>query len=406
METIKVYTAIIGGGASGLMCACIAAKNNPDKRIVVIERDNRVGKKILVSGNSRCNLSNLDSSIENYNTDFSDGVAFLLENYPPQKVIEYFESIGLVTKADTENRVYPLSRQSTAVLSVLRNELKRRNVEEICDTEILSISKTSDGYRLKSKDKIIIAQKVVIATGGKNNYAQKVVSDTYAVAKSIGHNISRLTPTLSPIKVKSNVIKSLKGIRAQGEVRALINGKVVRSEKGEIQFGTDCLSGICVFNLSGIINQNKGAKIIVKLLPDYSISEITSMLKQRIKLTGNENVQELFTGLFHKNIGIALLKDSGISTAISANTLNEKEIARLARTIDEWVFDTIISNDFSNAQVTCGGILGNEINPRTFESKLAKGVYLCGEAINVDGDCGGFNLQFAFSSGMCVGEQL
>ncbi|MBE6824058.1 MAG: aminoacetone oxidase family FAD-binding enzyme [Ruminococcaceae bacterium] len=405
MKTIKVYAAIIGGGASGLMCACVASKRNRDKKIVVIERDNRVGKKILVSGNSRCNLTNLCASINNYHTDFESGVIFLLENYPPQKVIDYFNSIGLLSKADNENRVYPLSKQSSAVLSVLRNELKRNGVDEICDTKVNSIEKNKEGYIVKCDDKTILAQKVVIATGGNNNYAQKVVGDTYSAAKSIGHTLSALSPSLSPVKVKKN-IKALKGIRAQGKVSAVINGEVIKSECGEIQFGADSLSGICVFNLSREINKADKGGIFVELLTDYSFEEIKSMLQNRVKLIGNDSVQEIFCGLFHKNIGIAMLKDSNIDTSTCANNLSQKDINSLASTIYKWVFPCVKSNDFSTAQVTCGGIKGSEIDPQTLQSKKANNIYICGEAINVDGDCGGYNLQFAFSSGMCVGEQL
>lgn len=405
METIKVYLAIIGGGASGLMCACIASKNK-DKKIVVIERDSRVGKKILVSGNSRCNLTNLSAKTSNYHSSFSDGVEFLLKNYPPTAVIEYFNSIGLLTTVDSENRVYPLSKQASAVLSVLRNELKRNRVKELCDTEVLDISKCGEGFKLRCADKTIIAKKVVIATGGRNNYAQKVIGNTYKPAQSIGHKINKLYPSLSPVKVKSNVIKSLKGIRAMGSVTAVINDKPVKTEVGEIQFGADCLSGICVFNLSRNIISEDNAKVIVKLLPDYSFTEIRDMLSSRVNLIENDSVGELFTGMFHKNIGIALLKESKIDTNKRANELSKAEINTLANTINKWVFEAIPSSDFTSAQVTSGGILGSEIDPTTFESKKAKGVYICGEAIDVDGDCGGYNLQFAFSSGMCVGEQL
>lgn len=406
MEKIKVYCAVIGGGASGLMCACIAKKRNPDKKIVVIEKDNRVGKKILVSGNSRCNLSNINTSVDNLHSDSFKGFDFLLKNYPPSKIISYFESIGLMTITDEEGRVYPLSKQSTAVLSVLRNELKRRSVDEICDTEVTGISKSKDFYEIKCKDKIITANKIVIATGGKNNYAQKVAGDAYAVSKSLGHKVSPLSPSLSPVKVKNPYIKSLKGIRAMGKVTAVVNNKKMKSEYGEIQFSNDALSGICVFNISGIINCSKNAQIIVQLLPHFSFEEIKEMLHKRIELTKNESVQELFTGLFHKNIAIAILKESKICTSLTADKLTSAQINLLCSTINSWKFQCIADNDFSKAQVTRGGINCSQINCQTFESKLCKDVYLCGEVLDVDGDCGGFNLQFAFSSGMCVGEQI
>lgn len=406
MEKLKVYCAIVGGGAAGLMCACVAKKNNKDKRIVVIEKDNRVGKKILVSGNSRCNLTNLNTTAENYHSDSFDSFDTLLSKYPPKKTIEYFESIGLMCTADEDGRVYPLSKQSSAVLSVLRNELKRKNVEEICDTEVISISSNRDSFEIKCNNKIIVAQKVVIATGGKNNYAQKVVSDTFAVSKSLGHTSTPLFPSLSPVKVKNKYIKSLKGIRATGKVTAVINNKKVKSESGEIQFSSDALSGICVFNLSSLINKSKNSQIIVQLLPDYSFEEIKDMIYRRIKLTKNENVQELFTGLFHKNIALAILKESNVDITLRCDKLSGAQINSISSTINSWKFECISDNDFSKAQVTSGGIKCTDINCKTFESKLKKNLYLCGEVLDVDGDCGGFNLQFAFSSGMCVGEQI
>ncbi len=406
MEKLKVYCAIVGGGAAGLMCACVAKKNNKDKRIVVIEKDNRVGKKILVSGNSRCNLTNLNTTAENYHSDSFTSFETLLSKYPPKKIIDYFESIGLMCTADEDGRVYPLSRQSSAVLSVLRNELKRRNVEEICDTDVISIRSNNEYFEIRCNNKIIVAQKVVIATGGKNNYAQKVVSDTFAVSKSLGHTSTPLYPSLCPVKVKNKYIKSLKGIRATGKVTAVINNKKIKSEYGEIQFSNDALSGICVFNLSSMINRNKNSHIIVQLLPDYSFEEIKDMIFRRIKLTKNENVQELFTGLFHKNIGLAILKESNIDTSLMCDKLSVAQVNSISSTINSWKFECISDNDFSKAQVTSGGIKCSDINCDTFESKLRKNLYLCGEVLDVDGDCGGFNLQFAFSSGMCVGEQI
>lgn len=406
MKNFRVYCAIVGGGAAALMCGCVAASKNKNKKIVIIERDNRVGKKILVSGNARCNLSNINASAKNYHGSFESGVNFLLENYPPQKVLEYFEAIGLVTTTDSEGRVYPLSRQSSAVLSVLRNELSRQNVEELCDTTVNSITKTNNGFELLCDNAKIYAEKVVIATGGKNNYAQKVIGDTHSLLKKAGHTITVTTPSLSPVKVKSEYIKSLKGIRALGSVTAVVNGKDIKTEHGEIQFTADALSGICVFNLSRILNSCDNGKIRLNLLSDYSFEEIKKMLDNRIHLVGNGNIQTIFDGLFHKNIGIFLLKYSGIDINKSADKLTNAEIDKLSKALCCVTFDTIRSNNYSCAQVTSGGVCGSQIDPHTMQSKIVKNMYICGEAIDTDGDCGGYNLQFAFSSGMCAGENI
>lgn len=406
MEKLNVYCAIVGGGASALMCGCIAKSRHKDKRIVILEKDNRVGKKILVSGNGRCNLTNTCASKNNYYGSFDNGIYFLLENYPPSKIIEYFNCIGLMCTVDSENRVYPLSKQSSAVLSVLRNEANRKGIEEVCDCVVEKIEKTADGFVLNCADKKIYAHKVVIATGGKNNYAQKVVMDTHKLAKNLGHNITATTPSLSPVKVNSPYLKSLKGIRSTGAVIAVVNNKQVKTEYGEIQFTEKAISGICAFNLSRILNNADNAKIIVKLLNNYSFEEIKEMISRRIDMIGKENVQTIFDGMFHKNIGIVMLKASGIDTSKTADKLSEIEITKLARTIDSLEFDVVKNNDYSQAQVTAGGVDGNQINPHTMESKLHKNLFICGECIDTDGDCGGFNLQFAFMSGMCAGENI
>lgn len=400
----KTDVAIIGAGASGIACACALGKRNKD--ISLFEISDRVGKKILVTGNGKCNLSNLFADEKSYNDNAKELVKILYSKYNSQYVIDFFNNIGLITKAEKDGRVYPLCKQASAVLSVLRNELKRQGVKEICNAKIQSIKSVESGFEITLENEKYFAKKLVIATGGKADYAGRENKNSQSVFEMLHLKTNTLSPTLSPVLVDSPYIKMLKGIRADGKVTLFKNGEEIKSEMGEIQFTANALSGICVFNLSRIANRYDNCFIRVSLMLDYSFSELKTLLKSRIKLVENENVAEIFTGMFHKNIALALLKYSNISTNISANKLNEKDIEKLAKAINEFDFVCKKKTDFSNAQATNGGIDTKLINPNTFELKNQKGVFVIGEALDVDGDCGGYNLQFAFASGLCAGENL
>ncbi len=400
----KTDVAIIGAGASGIACACALGKRKKD--VLLFEITDRVGKKILVTGNGKCNLSNLFADENAYNENAKDLIKILYSKYNPQYVIDFFNNIGLLTKAEKDGRVYPLCKQASAVLSVLRNELKRQSVTEICNAKIKNIRSVDGGFEIALENEKYFAKQIVVATGGKTDYAGRESKNSQSVFDMLNLKRNSLSPTLSPVAVDSPYTKMLKGIRADGKVTLYKNNKEIKSETGEIQFTANALSGICVFNLSRIANRFDDCFIRVSLMSDYSRAELKALLKSRIKLIENENVTEIFTGMFHKNIALALLKYTDISTNISANKLNEKDIEKLAKAINEFDFVCKKKTDFSNAQATNGGIDTKLINPNTFELKNQKGVFVIGEALDVDGDCGGYNLQFAFASGLCAGENL
>lgn len=400
----KTDVAVIGSGASGIICACTLAKRY--KSVSLFEITDRVGKKILVTGNGRCNLTNINANESCYNESARELIKILFSKYGPQYVLDYFDKIGLKIKIESDGRVYPLSKQSSAVLSVLRNELKRENVFENVNTKIKGIKKSGEFYEIATENEKVLARKIVIATGGKADHAGRENKNTQNILDMLNVKTNKLSPTLSPVNVESSIIKSLKGIRVEGEVSLYKNNELIKSEKGEIQFTQNALSGICVFNLSRIANRDSNCFIRVSLLPDISDKELKDMLTQRIELVKDESAVEIFTGLFHKNIATALLKHSGIDANKNANALSDREMEKLSKAINHFDFVCKKREDFSNAQATCGGVPIKEINPNTFELNSHKNVYVIGEALDVDGDCGGYNLQFAFASGLCVGETL
>lgn len=405
MKKRNIYAAVIGGGAAGLMCAIRAAENHPEHTIVILEKADRVGKKLLVTGNGRCNLSHIGATAKSYHGDGSDTlINILLKKYNPDAVLKTFRTLGLLTHTDSEQRVYPLSNQASSVLDVLRMRIAQLNIETVCNTDIRRIQKTAEGYEITTPELLLSAKKLVIAAGGKADYAGRN-NDSRELLRSLGLRITTLTPSLSPVKVKSDLLKSLKGIRATAEVTLLRDKKIIKTERGEVQFTENALSGICIFNLSRHANLG-GCEIRLHLLPDFSREQIEQEITLRCKRNHNATCGELFTGMFHKNIGLALLKSSGLKPSTPCKDISLKEIKTLCRHITDWRFVCEENHDFKKAQVTAGGVKLSEIDPHTFESNRHRGLYIIGEVLDIDGDCGGYNLQFAFASGMCVGDHL
>ena len=235
MKKRSVYAAVIGGGAAGLMCAIRAAENHPDQTIVILEKADRVGKKLLVTGNGRCNLSHIGADARSYHGDGSDTlINILFKKYDSNAVLSYFHALGLLTHADSENRVYPLSNQASSVLDVLRMRIAQLPIDTICNTDIRRIQKTAEGYEIVTPELRLFAKKLVIAAGGKADYAGRD-NDSRELLRSLGLSMTKLSPSLSPVKVKSELLKSLKGIRASAKVTLIRDKKIIKTERGDVR---------------------------------------------------------------------------------------------------------------------------------------------------------------------------
>jgi len=405
MNKSTVYAAIIGGGASGMLCAIRAAERHPDHRIVVIERADRVGKKLLVTGNGRCNLTNVSASPDHYHGEGAEKLTdILFKNYNASAVLAAFRSMGLLTHADREGRVYPLSNCSSSVLDILRRRMSELRVDELCGVTVSRIRSAPKGYEIQAGDRIIRAEKLVIAAGGRSDYAGRD-SGSRELLRMLTAETTPLSPSLSPVKSDSPILKSLKGVRADAIATLIQDGRAVKSERGEVQFTPSALSGICVFNLSREINRS-GGTVSLNLLPDMTDSEIADEIRSRVSRDPAAPVSEIFTGMFHKAIGAAILKSCGIKLSVNCKYISDKELNSIIHHCTDLRFSCEPCADFSRAQVTAGGVKLSEIDPATFESRRHKGLYIIGEALDVDGDCGGYNLQFAWASGMCAGDSL
>ena len=378
--------AVLGGGASGIMAALTASRYGAE--VTLVEKNHRIGKKLLMTGNGRCNFTNINLKAEDYNSAF---VSDALGVFSPDDTIAFFKEAGLVSAIEDAGRVYPASGQASAVLEVLLLELERRKVKVICDFDVDRISESKTGFEIFSKNKEKIhADKVIASFGGKA--APKTGSDGsgYKLLESFGHSVIPLSCALVQLKTD----RSIKGVRAKAKV---IHKDL--TETGEVQFTEYGLSGIPILNLSR--HAQKGDIITLDLMPDYSENELFEYLKTRKE----QKLETYLVGIINKQLGQMLLKECGIGK-LSRNSgeLKDFEVEKIAKTIKNWHFTVTGKMPWENAQVTKGGISLLEVNRETMESKLIKGCYITGEMLDIDAPCGGFNLQWAWSSGYLAGK--
>lgn len=394
---------IIGGGASGLICAISAKRKNKNLKIAIIEKNNKIGKKLLATGNGRCNLTNMNMSIDNFHGSFD--VSKILGKYSPNKLIEYFETMGLVCKAEENGLVYPFSKQASAVLEILRLECNRLGVEIICEESVSNIKKDSNGFKIFAND-VYSCKKVVLCCGGKASPECGGSGAGLDLAKNLGHKIITPTASLCPVEVTDKNMKILKGVRSSATVTLFDGNKEIHSEVGEVQFTENALSGICIFNLSSYIKDCKEPNIIVSILDNISFNELFDSLKNRRNIFNNDNTENLLIGFLNNKIAVYLLKTCGINNSKLCKDISDRELKQLVDKILNWNFVCKKTTYFKKAQVMAGGVFGKEVNENTMESKITKGLYICGELLDINGDCGGYNLHFAFSSGIIAGENL
>lgn len=393
--------AIIGGGASG-MAAALAAAEDPGNRVVLLERQARLGRKLQATGNGRCNLSNLHAGQEGYHGDTPGFSRFALTQFPPERTLEWFGALGLYAVAEESGRVYPYSDQANSVVDVLRFALEKPNIRLELGCEVEKIRKTFKGFRLEWADGALDCDRLIVACGGLAGTKLGGSMSGYKLLRSLGHRCTRLRPNLVQVKTAWGGVAALKGVRANCRAEILHEGALVRAGGGELQF-TECgLSGPVMFELSRDVCQERGSWVCrLDFLPDMPERTLLAALTRR---TGTAlPASELFTGILHNRLGRVLTQAAGIPLSAPISSLSEAQLveaARLAKGLEAPLTEPL---GMDSAQVTAGGIVTAEFNEETMESKLCPGLFACGEVLDVDGDCGGYNLQWAWSSGRLAG---
>ncbi len=401
---------VIGGGASGMMAAITAAKEGA--LATIIEHNDRIGKKILSTGNGRCNFTNTRQEPDCYR---SDNPAFpwkVVSAYPAARAIADFTAMGIYSK-NKNGCLYPFSEQASAVLDVLRMEIARLEIQVQTGKHVVEIRKKGRGLlscilEEGKKRSHIEGNAVILACGSKA--AEKLGSDGsgYTIAKSLGHQIVPVVPALVQLKCKEEYFKALAGVRAHGKVTILVNGKACASDTGEIQLTDYGISGIPVFQVSRFAAraaaEKKRTAAVLDFMPDFTREQMLSFLKLRVKEHPEKTMEVFFTGVLHKKLSGVLMKQAKLPWSKSSGALTEQEIEDLADVVKGLTVQVLAPNPFGMAQVCAGGVDTREVDPDTMESLLVKGVYFAGEILDVDGMCGGYNLQWAWSSGYLAGK--
>lgn len=379
-------TCIIGGGASALMCACFAGED-----VMIFENQDVVGKKILATGNGRCNLTNINVNDGAFNIN----VKKYLNQFNVDQTLQFFNSIGLEVYADEEGRVYPISNSATSVLAVLKNYIKlKKNIEINAKKCVKNVIFDKNKYKIEFDDETFcFFDKVVVASGNRTDLS---------IYDNMGIQSLNFLPSLCSLKTKQKQ-KRLAGVRVSNVVVKCDELKF--EETGEVLFKEDALSGIVIFNLSSYMARAKkyNYKIKIDLASNIQIGELINKLIVRKQNLKEQKVEDFLTGFFHKEINLCVLKMANINTEKLVKDLTNSEIRQMCNIIKNLTFDSVSADN--NNQVFSGGVLLEELDIN-LQSKKQKGLYFIGEVCNVDGVCGGYNLQWAWTSGAIVGKQI
>ena len=384
---------IIGGGAAGLALSVMLKTELPELSVKLLEKADRVGKKLATTGNGRCNITNSNLSPERYHGD-REFAAETLQNFGFEAQKEFFNSIGLLFCEEDDGKVYPKSLQATSVVDALRFKTDELGVETMLNIAVKEVKRDGDGFLTVCADKTLKAKIVVVAVGGQAGGNLGSV-DGYSILKSIGHKIEKVFPSVVQLKTDTAFVRQLKGVKVDALVTAKSDSGF-RQEFGEVLFCDYGLSGPPILQVSRLFD---GGNMTVSLdiVPDMSENDIKTELAKRANTFANRPLTELFTGFLHKRLGQVVLKYAGIDINLPCKTLNKKQIEKTAKTVKSFTFKVLGTTGIENAQVTAGGAQCAQFFPSCM-SKKAKGLFAIGEVLNVDGDCGGFNLAFAWAS--------
>jgi predicted Rossmann fold flavoprotein len=393
---------IIGAGASG-MAAAISAAENPNVQVILLERQSRVGRKLQATGNGRCNLSNRNAQVKNYHGQNADFSAFALETYDVENTLTWFQEMGLYTVEERSGRIYPYSDQANSVVDVLRFALDRPNIQLITGFEVTKIRANHPGFTVESNEESISCDKLIVACGGLAGTKLGGSISGYKLLQKMGHHCTKLRPALVQLRSDWGGCVSLKGVRANCKVEVYNGNMLHGASAGEIQFTEYGLSGPVIFEVSRDVCAEKGEWMCkLDLLPDIQPDELYSLLSKR--QTSNLSAEELFTGILHNRLGRIVVKEANISLHAPIRQLDEWELENVCQVAKALCIPLEEPMGMDSAQVTAGGIVTTEFDGRTMESHLVPGLYACGEVLDIDGDCGGYNLQWAWSSGRCAGH--
>ena len=397
---------IIGAGASGMFAAITAAKQGAE--VTLIEKKDRIGKKILATGNGKCNFTNKIMKQVDFKSQRINIFDDYISQFDKNEVISFFQSNGMLTK-EKNGYYYPRSEQASTVLDLLRLQLKTYKVSVLTEKYPISIQKKKKQFEiiLNSNEKLFF-DRIILACGSFAGEKKQDNYNGYTYAKNFGHTIVPVVPALVQVRAKGKDFKSIAGVRCDANIKLYIDNCLSAEEFGELQLTDYGISGIPVFQLSRYVSygiyEKKLVTAVIDFLPDYNIEEWHSFVETKWKNSSkNITVEEFFQGFLNKKLNMMFLKNAGIKAETPLNQLKYSKIQQAIETMKCWKIEIEGTNPFENAQVCAGGISMDEITLQ-MESKLIPGLFFTGELLDVDGRCGGYNLQWAWTSGYLAGK--
>ena len=388
---------VIGGGAAGM-----AAENG--HAVTLLERQGRVGRKLMATGNGRCNLTNHHVSPAHYHGETPDFCRHALAAFDVGSTLLYFAGLGLLTSAEDSGRVYPFSNMAGSVLDVLRFALENSGIDLHTGCVVTAIKKKGNIFLVRTESgEEFTADRVILAAGGAAGGKVGGVMDGYQLAKGLGHHRTALYPSLVQIKTDPTYPRALKGVKAEAAVTIRRGGEVLAQNRGEVLFTEYGVSGPVIFDISRTAaTGGDGLTVTLDLFPDWAPREVLDWLRQRRQSAGDREAGTLLTGARHSRLGQRVCKAAGFTNQRAAG-LSDGDLRRIAAQVKGFALPITGVCGFDQAQVTAGGLRCGEFDPHTMESRLVPGFYACGEVLDIDGDCGGYNLQWAWSSGHAAG---
>ena len=397
---------IIGGGAAGL-CAAVAIKQkNPALSVRVLEALPRVGKKLATTGNGRCNITNKNITKERYHGKNTDFAMYALSRFSGKQTEDFFHSIG-VDFVFEEDKGYPASLQAASVVDCLRFAAEESGVIICTETKVTNIQLSRGLYKVVAGNMSFLAENIVIASGLLSG-GERLGSDgqMLSLLKKAGFKAVKTHPAIVQLKTEPETVRQLKGIKVNAKVSLKSDDRLLRQEYGEVLFCDYGLSGPPILQVSGAAATLQSPVISLDLMPDRSFDALTAELCERIAILSGRNTDEFFTGIINKRLGQVIIKTAGYKLNTPVSSLDNNAAKKMAALIKDFSFNVTGNTGFINSQVTAGGLDTEQFDPKTMMSREYSGLYAIGEILDIDGDCGGFNLQWAWSSALCAADAI
>ncbi|MGI5910987.1 MAG: NAD(P)/FAD-dependent oxidoreductase [Syntrophomonadaceae bacterium] len=404
----KKQVIVIGGGAAGIMAAISARRCGAD--VTILERNPRIGKKILATGNGRCNFTNVNADITCYSGNNPKFVYSALSSFTIDDTIRFFKRLGIQPKVEELGKVFPMSDQASSILDVLFYELNELKVNTICDALVKDITRKKDKFIIYlDNGKSYRGDKVIIATGGKAMPASGSDGQGYDLAARLGHRITDVFPALVQLMLEGSFFKRIEGVKFVGTAEVVYHNKSMAKDRGDILFANYGVSGPPILQISRkageLLNTGKEAYLKITIMDMMSLEDLRQLIRERMQIAGRKPVDFSLVGLINKRLIPVLLMQAGINDLKRpAADLSIQEQNDIVGILNDWRFKIRGTRSWPSAQVTAGGVDTKEIDQNTMESKLINGLFFAGEIIDIDGKCGGFNLQWAWSSGFIAGQ--